>query len=76
MNIHKTLPITIYEAIDLHYMLKEYIDLLEEHQQDLIKKAPTTDEWILKINAYVEGTNRRIGNTKEMMVKLEKLYNE
>lgn len=76
MNINKTLPITIYEAIDLHYILKEYIDLLEEHQRDLIKKAPSTDEWIVKINAYVAGTKRRVDNTKEMMVKLEKLYNE
>lgn len=74
MSLHKQLNLTIYEAVDLHYMLTEYIQLLDEKRTNLMKNAPTTDEWMNKLMRYNELVQKQTEQVKDLQTRIAKLY--
>lgn len=74
MSIHKQLNLTIYEAVDLHFMLTEYVQLMEDRRTNLMKDAPTTDEWMNKLMRYNELVQKQTEQVKDLQTRIAKLY--
>lgn len=74
MSIHKQLNLTIYEAVDLHFMLNEYIDLLDEKRTKLMSNSPITDEWMDKLTRYNEIIEKQKLQVKDLQNRISKLY--
>lgn len=74
MSIHKQLNLTIYEAVDLHFMLNEYIELLDEKRTKLMSNSPITDEWMDKLTRYNEIIEKQKLQVKDLQNRISKLY--
>lgn len=72
MSVRRQLDLTIYEAVDLHYMLTEYYNLLENRRAELIKTSPTTDEWLNKLQSYNEIVDKQLNHIKTFQEKIAK----
>ena len=74
MSLHKQLNLTIYEAVDLHFMLNEYIELLDEKRTKLMSNSPITDEWMDKLTRYNEIIEKQKLQVKDLQNRISKLY--